>query len=64
MGCSDPVPQWQSALAGNTDDPRISWNGITSVYRGINGVLNQYGPWFTSMQNHDRVAIVASGRMY
>jgi len=64
VGCSDHVPQWQFALAGNTDDPRISWNGITSVYRNLNAVLNRYGPWFTSMQNDDRVAIVASGRMY
>ena len=25
---------------------------------------SSYGPWFVSMQNHDKVAIVASGRMY
>lgn len=64
VGCSDHVPQWYFALAGNTDDPRTSWNGMTGVYRALNGVLNQYGPWFASMENNDRVAIVASGRMY
>jgi outer membrane protein assembly factor BamB len=64
VGCSDPVPQWQFALAGNTDDPRISWNGIASVYRGVNGVLRRYGPWLAAMRTHDPVAIVASARMY
>jgi outer membrane protein assembly factor BamB len=64
VGCSDTVPQWHFAVAGNTDDPRLSWNGLSSVYRSLNGVLKQYGPWFASMQNHDPVAIVASGRMY
>ena len=64
VGCSDAVPQWHFALAGNTDDPRTSWNGISSVYRSLNGVLQPYGPWLVSLQPADRVAIVASGRMY
>jgi len=64
VGCSDPVPPWHFALKGNTDDPRMSWNGTCSVYRSLNGVLGAYGPWLVSMQNHDKVAIVASGRMY
>ena len=64
VGCSGTVPQWYFATKGNTDDPRLSWNGLASVYRGLNGVLNRYGPWFAAMQNHDSVAIVASGRMF
>ena len=64
VGCSDPVPPWYFALKGNTDDPRMSWNGTTSFYRNLNAVLQQYGPWFVAMHNHDKVAIVASGRMY
>ena len=64
VGCSDPVPQWSFALKGNTDDARTSWNGMSSVYRNLNAVLNRYGPWLASMRNRDRVAIVASGRMY
>jgi outer membrane protein assembly factor BamB len=64
VGCSDPVPPWHFALVGNTDDPRTSWNGTCSVYRGLNGVLRRYGPWLATMQTRDPVAIVASGRMY
>ncbi len=64
VGCSDPVPPWYFALKGNTDDPRMSWNGTASFYRNLNAVLQQYGPWFVAMHNHDKVAIVASGRMY
>ena len=63
VGCSDPVPQWHFALRGNTDDPRLAWNGITTVYRNLNAVLARYGPWLASMHNHDSVAIVVSGRM-
>ena len=64
VGCSGAVPQWYFAIKGNTEDPRISWNGMTSVYRSLNGVLNRYGPWFAAMQNHDSVAIIADGRMF
>jgi len=42
----------------------IGRDGMSSVYRGLNGVPRQYGPWFASMQNDDKAAIVASGRMY
>ncbi len=64
VGCSDPVPPWHFALAGNSDDPRMSSNGTCSVYRSLNAVLKAYGPWLVSLHNHDKVAIVASGRMY
>ena len=50
VGCSDPVPPWHFAIKGNTDDPRMSWNGTCSVYRSLNAVLNRYGPWFASMR--------------
>lgn len=64
VGCSGTLPHWDFALVGNTDDPRLSWNGEASVYRNLNGVLKQYGPWLASLQNNDKVAIVASSRMY
>ena len=41
VGCSDPVPPWHFAIKGNTDDPRLSWNGTSSVYRSLNAVLQQ-----------------------
>ena len=32
--------------------------------RTLNGVLTEYGPWLTTLENDDDVAIVLSGRMY
>ncbi|HEX4000757.1 MAG TPA: hypothetical protein VHX65_19570 [Pirellulales bacterium] len=63
-GCSGSVPQWYFATKGNTDDARLSWNGLESVCRSLNGVLKRYGPWLAAMHNSDSVAIVASGRMF
>ena len=62
VGCSGTVPQWQFALKGNTDDPRLSWNGLASVYRSLNGVLKQYTLCLTG-EKRDPVALIASGRM-
>ena len=45
------------------EDPRSSECGMQSVYRSLNSVLTQYGPWFSSMRNNDRVVILASRRM-
>ena len=42
VGCSDrPCRRGTSRLKGNTDDPRMSWNGTNSFYRSLNAVLNQ-----------------------
>jgi outer membrane protein assembly factor BamB len=59
VGFSGPVPPW-GALP---DDPRSSYYGTASVYRSLNHLLRSYGPWLTSLKNHDRVVIVVSGRM-
>jgi outer membrane protein assembly factor BamB len=59
VGCSGKVPYW----GPQRDDPRSSYYGSVSIYRALGGLLKQYGPWLTTLQNNDRVAIVVSGRM-
>lgn len=44
-------------------DPRLSHPGMTSIYRAVNGLAREYGPWLTTLKSHDSVAIVVSGRM-
>ncbi len=46
------------------EDPRLADLGAHSIYRALNGLLKDYGPWFAGMHTNDRVAIVASGRMF
>jgi outer membrane protein assembly factor BamB len=60
VGCSGLIPNW----GPQPEDPRTGYHGTPSVYRAIGGLLKQYGPWLTTLQNHDRVAIIASGRMF
>lgn len=61
VGCSGPIPPWtnQGSLP---DDPRGGHYGTTTVLRTFNEVLKQYGPWLSTLENNDRVAIVVSGR--
>jgi outer membrane protein assembly factor BamB len=59
VGSSGLLPNWGPQL----DDPRSSYHGSTSAFRALGGLLRQYGPWLTTLHNHDRVAIVVSGRM-
>jgi outer membrane protein assembly factor BamB len=62
VGCSGPLPPW--AKNGSLPhDPRVGHYGTVSVYRALNDTLRQYGPWLTTLENNDRVAIVVSGRM-
>src|SRR5262249_12799278 len=58
-GCSGSIPSW----GPQPDDPRSAYDGTTSVYRAAFGLLKQYGPWLTTLQGADRVALVVSGRM-
>ncbi len=37
-------------------------HGTRSVFRALGEFSRQYGPWLTTLQNHDRVAIVVSKR--
>jgi outer membrane protein assembly factor BamB len=59
VGCSGSIPNW----GPQPEDERSAYQGTTSVYRAAFGLLKQYGPFFTTLHNNDRVAIVVSGRM-
>jgi outer membrane protein assembly factor BamB len=63
VGMSGSVPSWVQQTGGIPADPRLSHQGMTSVYRSLNALLRAYGPWLTTLRNNDRVAIVVSGRM-
>jgi hypothetical protein len=59
VGWSGPVPSWGTPPS----DPRATGMGAVSVFRSMNGLLKQYGPWLTTLHNNDRVALVVSQRM-
>lgn len=59
VGCSGPVPSW----GPQPGDERSPYAGTASVFRAVNGLLRQYGPWLTTLRTNDGVAIVVSGRM-
>jgi outer membrane protein assembly factor BamB len=63
VGASGAIPSWVQQTGGIPADPRLAHQGMTSVYRSLNRVLRDYGPWLTTLKNNDRVAIVVSGRM-
>ena len=60
VGESGPLPPWNN----QPDDSREGYQGQLSIYRAMNAMLKDYGPWLTTLHNDDRVAIVASARMY
>jgi hypothetical protein len=59
VGWSGNAPDWPIAQ----DDPRSGGPGAASTYRNISNLLRTYGPWMTTTENADRVAIVVSSRM-
>jgi outer membrane protein assembly factor BamB len=59
VGCSGPIPPW----GPRPEDSRLAYAGTASVYRALNNLLRQYGPWLRTLENNDRVAIVVSRRM-
>ena len=59
IGNSGKIPNW----GFQPNDPRSSINGLPSVHRALNSSLAPYGPWLSTLQTHDQVAIVISGRM-
>ena len=48
VGCSGPVPGF--GPQPEATDARSSYHGTASVYRAVNGVLKQYGPWLTTLR--------------
>ncbi len=63
VGFSGRVPPWGDHPGDKGEDARLAYFGTPSVYRATNGLLRQYGPWFTTLGDDDRVAIVVSGRL-
>ena len=59
IGCSGAVPDWGSGAS----DARATGPGIVTIFRNLNDIFTQYGPWLTMLQEHDPLAIVVSGRM-
>ncbi len=59
VGLSGNIPNWGAM----PNDSRLSDSGLLSVYRALNGVLKQYGPWLTTLAGHDPLAIIAERRM-
>jgi len=58
IGVSGAIPPW----GVQPTDARSGYAGLPSVYRALNTVARQYGPWLMTLENHDRVAIVVSHR--
>lgn len=55
---------WMAVMRG-VDGIGISGNvpgGMRSVFRALDEFARQYGPWLTTLENHDRIAIVVSHR--
>lgn len=55
-------PGW-TANDIKTGDSRLAYNGTMSVFRAADEMLADYGPWLSTLQKNDRVAIIASRRM-
>lgn len=58
-GWSGAVPHWGSGPV----DPRSTGLGAVSVYRTMNHLLAEYGPWHTALSQADPVVIPVSTRM-
>ena len=48
---------------GSSEDVRSTWQGQLSAYRSLSGILKNYGPWLTTLESADNVAIIVSKRM-
>ncbi len=58
VGTAGLIPHWENVPS----DPRGGYHGTVSVFRAVHEVLRQYGPWLTTLNSADRVAIVVSPR--
>jgi outer membrane protein assembly factor BamB len=63
IGVSGPMSPWMSSADGLPHDSRSAHYGSVSVFRAVNDLFHQYGPWWTSLEPNDPVAILADGRM-
>ena len=61
VGFSGGITPWETACI---EEPRSPHFGFASVVRAFGGLVKTYGPLFSALKKDDRVAIVASGRMY
>ena len=59
VGNSGMIPAWGQ----QTEDNRSTAAGTVSVFRALQLITRPYGPWLTTLQKRDPVAIVVSGRM-
>jgi len=64
VGCAGSIPAWKHFLGGIPDDSRLAYRGVPSVFRAFYEVMRRYGPWLTTLENNDQIAIVCSGRMF
>ena len=53
----------QNVIGQGVTDPRMAGWGGTSTFRAMTSIFRQYGPWLTTLQASDNVAIVVSTRM-
>ncbi|MEX1017574.1 MAG: PQQ-binding-like beta-propeller repeat protein [Phycisphaeraceae bacterium] len=60
VGFSGNLPNW----GARREDTRTAYHGTVSIYRALNDLLSQYGPWLNTLETQDSVAIVASSRMF
>ncbi|GAA1990222.1 hypothetical protein [Amycolatopsis minnesotensis] len=44
------------------EDGRSGYPGMTSVYRALGALLREHGPWMSTLEGADRLAILLSGR--
>ncbi|HLY08588.1 MAG TPA: PQQ-binding-like beta-propeller repeat protein [Planctomycetota bacterium] len=63
IGISGAMSPWMTGVDGLPHDSRSAHYGTVSVYRALTDLVHQYGPWWTSLETRDPVAIVADGRM-
>lgn len=58
IGTSGGIPNWGALPT----DARSGYSGIPSVFRALHEFARQYGPWLTTLENNDPIAIPVSYR--
>lgn len=64
VGTPADIPPWQQPRWKTPEDARSSFHCLVSIHRLFYGMMKPYGPWLSTLQNHDPVAIVVSGRPF
>lgn len=52
-----------NSITGMDNDVRSTGQGGVSILRALSATLRQYGPWLTTLEGNDPIAIVVSSRM-